>query len=87
MKYGLIAVAISGLFVSSAMAQSSSQSAPPKNAALEAALSSCAASVAKDSNGRPNMSAMDACMTTKGFSKPPQMGNKGGIPPSPPSQQ
>jgi len=87
MKYGLIAVAISGLFASSAMAQSSSQSAPPKNAALEAALSSCAASVAKDSSGRPNMSAMDACMTAKGFSKPPQMGNKGGMSPPPSSQQ
>ncbi len=43
----------------------------PDHAALEAALKSCEASVSKDANGRPERSAMHACMQAKGFPPPP----------------
>lgn len=51
---------------------------PPPNMSpeLKAALSSCASSVAKDENGRPQRKAMDACMKAKGFA-PPQHGPGG----------
>lgn len=52
---------------------SSAQNGPQpggKNAALDAAIQACSASVAKDSSGRPDHTAMDACMTAKGFTKP-----------------
>jgi hypothetical protein len=42
----------------------------PDRAELEAALDECASSVGLDSNGRPDHSAMDSCMSAKGFSKP-----------------
>ena len=53
-------------------ASSSAQNAPPsgKNATLDAAIQACSASVAKDAGGRPDRTAMDACMTAKGFTKP-----------------
>lgn len=41
-----------------------------KNTGLEAALSACASSVKKDSQGRPERSAMDSCMQGKGFTRP-----------------
>jgi hypothetical protein len=44
-------------------------------------LKTCAASVAKDSSGGPDETAMTACMTKAGFTKPAQ---DGGRPPSPP---
>lgn len=72
----------------SAMAQSTSSNGGPgdgkgpgKNPAVEAAIKECASSVAKDSNGRPDHSAMEACMTAKGFTPPPhgpRGGEKGG---------
>jgi hypothetical protein len=54
---------------------------PGKNAALDAALKECSASITKDSNGRPDMSAMDVCMKAKGFEKPSQS-PAGGPPPN-----
>ena len=53
-------------------ATSSAQNAPPadKNPALDAAIQACAASVAKDTGGHPDRTAMDACMAAKGFTKP-----------------
>jgi hypothetical protein len=56
-------------------ASSSAQNAPPsgnggKNAALDAAIQACSASVAKDAGGHPDRTAMDACMAAKGFTKP-----------------
>lgn len=44
--------------------------AAQSDSGLEAALAECAGSVAKDSNGRPERTAMDACMSAKGFTKP-----------------
>ena len=44
------------------------------SAAVDAALKTCAASVAKDSSGGPDQTAMTACMTKAGFSKPSQGG-------------
>lgn len=55
------------------VAGSSAQNVPPaggKNATLEAAIQACSASVSKDASGRPDHTAMDSCMTAKGFSKP-----------------
>ena len=43
---------------------------PGNNAALEAAMKACASSVAQGSDGRPDRSAFEACMTAKGFEKP-----------------
>ncbi len=64
------------LFASSAHAD-----APPEdgNPAFEAALESCASTVSKESNGRPDQTAMTTCLTAKGFAKP-----SGGNPPPPP---
>lgn len=55
-------------------------SAAGSNAALEAALQSCVAQVKRDSSGRLDRTAFDACMSTKGFEKPsgPPPGGKGG---------
>jgi hypothetical protein len=45
---------------------------PPtgKNTALDQALKECSESVGTDGNGRPDMTAMDKCMSEKGFTKP-----------------
>ncbi|WP_164546965.1 MULTISPECIES: hypothetical protein [unclassified Variovorax] len=51
-------------------------------AALDAALKTCAASVAKDSNGGPDQTAMSACMTRAGFAKPSQDGEHRPPPPA-----
>ena len=79
---GLIA---GGLSVS-AFADTSNNTAgtAPDKSALEAALAACASSAAKDSSGRPEMSAMDGCMSAKGFSKPTGTPHGQGNPPSPP---
>ena len=89
MKNKLIALLIFGMCAGSAWAQSSAPqgSAPPpkgRNPALEAALKECASSVAKDAQGRPEHAAMDACMSAKGFKKPPRRGEGGDRPPPPP---
>lgn len=57
---------------------------PTGNSALDAALKACGSSVSKDSNGRPDHTAMDACMKAKGFS-PPQGGPHHGMNGEPPS--
>lgn len=41
-------------------------------AAVDAALKTCAGSVAKDSSSGPDQTAMTACMTKAGFTKPSQ---------------
>lgn len=46
------------------------------NAAVDAALKTCAASVAKDAGGGPDQTAMTACMTKAGFTKPVQGGER-----------
>lgn len=51
------------------------------NSAVEAALKTCAASVAKDSGGGPDQTAMTACMTKAGFTKPAQDGERRPPPP------
>lgn len=55
--------------------------APPSsgNAAVDAAMKSCAESVAKDERGGPDRAAMDACLKEKGV-EPPKNGT-GGPPP------
>ena len=61
----------------------------PDHGALEAALKSCETSVSKDANGRPERSAMHACMQAKGFPPPPPPSRHGpgdGKPPPPPPQ-
>ncbi|MBU1426453.1 MAG: hypothetical protein KKH12_09600 [Gammaproteobacteria bacterium] len=58
-----------GAFAESTMTTDTSDTAPDKST-LEAALSACASSVAKDSNGYADQTAMDSCMTKKGFTRP-----------------
>ena len=91
MRTKLMALLVCGVCAGNVMAQSSAPqgSAPPppphgRNAALDAAISECASSVAKDAQGRPERTAMDACMSAKGFKKPPHHGG-GDRPPPPPS--
>jgi hypothetical protein len=43
---------------------------PGGNSALDAALKECSTSITKNSDGRPDMATMDACMKAKGFEKP-----------------
>jgi hypothetical protein len=53
----------------------------PDRAELEAALDECASSLGVDDNGRPDVSAMDSCMSAKGYSRPsgpPGHGEAGG---------
>lgn len=54
---------------------------PGNNPALDAALKECSASAGKSSDGRPDFSAMEACMKAKGFEKPSKP-PAGGPPPS-----
>ena len=73
------------LLFTAAGAGASDNSAPPDKAALEAAMQACAASVAIGADGKPNMQAMEACMSAKGFTRPsgpPSDGGRGGPPPS-----
>ncbi|MES9969587.1 MAG: hypothetical protein ABW092_06100 [Candidatus Thiodiazotropha sp.] len=42
----------------------------PDRAELEAAMEACIASLESDGSGRPEPSAMNECMTAKGFSRP-----------------
>jgi hypothetical protein len=42
----------------------------PGRADIEAALQACASSIESDSDGRPDMSAMESCMSAKGYSRP-----------------
>jgi hypothetical protein len=58
----------------------------PDKAELEAALEECAASLSSDGSQSPDRSAMDECMSAKGFtrpSEPPQHG-PGGMHGNPP---
>lgn len=75
---------------SSSSQNTSSSGASGGNAALEAALSSCASSVAKDAKGGPDRTAFDACMSAKGFTKPsgppPGSSQNGGHNGPPPAQ-
>jgi len=48
------------------------------DAALGAARKECAESAGRDSNGRPDRSAIDTCMVAKGFEKPAQRPGKSG---------
>jgi hypothetical protein len=43
----------------------------PDRAELEAALEECFSSLEAENNGRPDHSAIDSCMSAKGFSRPP----------------
>jgi hypothetical protein len=81
MKTKIMALFVSGLSIGSALAQSSAPPSPGKNPGVDAALAACAASSAKDTSGKPNPNAMDACMTAKGFSKPSSRPGNGGPPP------
>ena len=54
---------------------------PGNNPALDAALKECAASSSRGSDGRPDFTALDACMKAKGFEKPAKP-PAGGPPPS-----
>jgi hypothetical protein len=42
----------------------------PDPEALKAALEECAASLDSSSDGKPDHSAMESCMSAKGFTKP-----------------
>jgi hypothetical protein len=61
----------------------------PDRAEIEAALEECFSSLQSDSNGRPDHSAIDSCMSEKGYSKPsaPPGGMRGGERGSPPSDR
>ena len=61
---------------------SGTSDAMPDKAALDKAMMECATSATKDSSGRPDMKAMDACMSAKGFTKP--SGAPSGRPSGPP---
>ena len=58
----------------------------PDRAEIEAALEACMSSLESGSGGRPDHSAMDSCMSAKGYSKPsgPPGGMQGGERGSPP---
>lgn len=76
----LFFVALSGL----SLFGSDNNNPPPsheKNPAVEKALQECAATIGKDSSGRPDMAKMDACMRDKGFKKPPHPPKDGERPP------
>jgi hypothetical protein len=64
-----------------AASTTSESSSAGGNTAIDAALKTCAASVAKDSNGGPDQTAMTACMTKAGFTKPSQDGERRPPPP------
>jgi hypothetical protein len=51
---------------------SGSNVGPKSNPAIQTALRACASSVARDSNGHPDINAMHTCMSAKGFT--PQHG-------------
>lgn len=54
---------------------------PPRNTAMEEAVSSCIATVTKkDSFGGPDRTEMDACMKKKGYDAPPPPQGAGGQP-------
>jgi hypothetical protein len=55
-----------------------SNSSMPDRAELEAALEECFSSLEAENNGRPDHSAMESCMSAKGFSKPSGRGPGGG---------
>ncbi|TCJ11648.1 hypothetical protein EZJ19_14625 [Parasulfuritortus cantonensis] len=57
---------------------------PPGNPEMKAAIDACAASVARDAQGRPERKAMDACMQAKGFAPPRGGPGEHGHPPPPP---
>jgi hypothetical protein len=65
--------------VSVALAEGDSM---PAREEIEAALEECAASLQMDGDERPDHSAMDSCMSAKGFSRPsgppPGRGGPGG---------
>ncbi|MDR3409838.1 MAG: hypothetical protein P4L87_02670 [Formivibrio sp.] len=68
----LIMAALLALACQSAAFAATNASSPPSggNAAFEAAMAACSAATAKDSRGGPDMAALDACMQTKGFTRP-----------------
>lgn len=80
------AIAVGFLALGAIAADSSSQESRPgpgKNPAIDAAIKECMSSTAKDSNGRPDRTAVDACMKSKGFTPPPHHGRGGrGQPPA-----
>jgi len=55
--------------------------------AVDAALKTCASSVAKDARGGPDQTAMTACMTKAGFTKPEGGGKHHGPPPGNPPER
>lgn len=59
-----------GLATTTLAAPPKAENAMPDRAALEAALDECVASLNADSSGRPDHSAMDSCMSAKGFTRP-----------------
>jgi hypothetical protein len=63
--------------------QTVAENTMPDKAELEAALEECFSSLEAENNGRPDHSAMDSCMSAKGFSKPSGRGpgNGQGNPP------
>ncbi|MDP9607444.1 hypothetical protein ABL840_32180 [Variovorax sp. NFACC27] len=75
----LVLACMTGL---SAAACAASATASGGSTAVDAALKACAASVAKDASGGPDQTAMTACMTKAGFTKPPQEGEHRPPPPA-----
>ncbi|MGD9172052.1 MAG: hypothetical protein PVI97_18695 [Candidatus Thiodiazotropha sp.] len=69
------------LFVNQAIAENSdSNSSMPDRAELEAALEECFSSLEAEDNARPDRSAIDSCMSAKGFTRPsapPGRGERG----------
>jgi hypothetical protein len=59
------------LIANQAIAENSeANSSMPDRAELEAALEECFSSLETENNGRPDHSAIDSCMSAKGFSRP-----------------
>ena len=70
----------SSLPLSNSLPQANTQSAQTTkpehngmhNQEVDKALSACASSASKDTNGRPDHTAMSTCMQSKGFTPPPK---------------
>ena len=74
---------LASLVACSSAAWAASTEGPPPGGggAVDAALKTCASSVARDPQGHPDQAAMTACMTKAGFTKPEGGGKHRGPPP------
>jgi hypothetical protein len=77
------------LMLSVHAAQVNAESMPDRDA-LESAMKECESSLSSSNNGRPDHSAMEECMSAKGFTRPSGgrgPGSEEGGPGNPPPEQ